>query len=201
MFHVELGEYNAALALYDGPMLATQRPIGTHLTNPSSLLWRLDTLGCDVGDRWRELAILWEGHADGRCLVFTDIHAAMAELGSGHDAAVDRRLATMRETAASGMEASDVYARVGIPVVEGFAAFRRDAYDRAVEWLMPVHSELWRMGGSRAQRDVVDWTLTEAAVRAGARDVALALAHERSAFRPRSAPNRRWLSEAEAITA
>jgi hypothetical protein len=49
------------------------------------------------------------------------------------------------------------------------------------------------------QRDVVDWTLTEAVVRAGQRDIALSLAHERLGTRPRSAPNRRFLRHAEAI--
>jgi hypothetical protein len=67
--------------------------------------------------------------------------------------------------------------------------------------LLPVRVELWRIGGSHAQRDVVDWTLTEAAARAGLRDVALALAHERLGTRPRSAPNRRFLRQAEAIAA
>jgi hypothetical protein len=46
---------------------------------------------------------------------------------------------------------------------------------------LPVRFDLWQIGGSHAQRDVVDWTLTEAAVR------------------PRSAPNRRFLRHAEAI--
>ena len=45
----------------------------------------------------------------------------------------------------------------------------------------------------------MNWTLTEAAVRAGQRDVALSLAHERLAIRPRSAPNRLFLRRAEAI--
>jgi len=86
LFHLELGQYDAALALYDGPMRATQRPVALSLTNASALLWRLDTLGCDIGERWRDLAALWEGHADGKCLVFPDIHAAMAELRSGREA-------------------------------------------------------------------------------------------------------------------
>jgi hypothetical protein len=67
--------------------------------------------------------------------------------------------------------------------------------------LLPVRFDLWQIGGSHAQRDVVDWTLTEAAVRAGQRDVALSLAHERLAPRPRSAPNRRFLRQADAIVA
>ena len=204
LFHVELGQYDAALALYDGPIRTTQRPLCLSLTNASALLWRLDTLsgetgGCDIGDRWRELADLWEGHADGRCLVFGDIHAAMAELRAGREAPVERRLAAMRETAASDAEAAGLYRNVGIPVVEGFTAFHRGDYGAAVELLLPAMYDLWQIGGSYAQRDVVTWTLTEAALRAGKRDIALALAHERLGQRPRSMPNRRFLREAQAI--
>jgi tetratricopeptide (TPR) repeat protein len=200
LFHLELGQYDAALALYDGPMRATQRPVALSLTNATALLWRLDTLGSGIGDRWQEQAALWQGHADGKCLVFGDIHAAMAELRSGQEGLVERRLEAMRATAANGVEAAHLYRTVGIPVVEGLAAFHRGTYAEAVELLLPVRFDLWQIGGSHAQRDVVDWTLTEAAVRAGQRDVALSLAHERLATRPRSAPNRRFLRHAEAIT-
>jgi tetratricopeptide (TPR) repeat protein len=199
LFHLELGQYDAALALYDGPMRATQRALALSLTNATALLWRLDMLGVDVGERWREQADLWEHHADGKCLVFADIHAAMAELRSGQVARVERRLKAMQQTAASGVEAAGLYRTVGIPVVQGLAAFHRGAYAEAVELLLPVRVDLWQIGGSHAQRDVVDWTLTEAAVRAGQRDVALSLAHERLATRPRSVPNRRFLRHAEEI--
>jgi hypothetical protein len=93
-----------------------------------------------------------------------------------------------------------LYRTVGVPVVEGLAAFHSGAYDQAVELLLPVRFDLWRIGGSHAQRDVVDWTLTEAAVGAGQRDVALSLAHERLGTRPHSAPNRRFLRHAEAVS-
>jgi tetratricopeptide (TPR) repeat protein len=199
LFHLELGQYDAALAIYDGPLRATQRPVALSLTNASALLWRLDIIGCDIGERWRELAALWEGHADGKCLVFADIHAAMAELRSGREAPVERRLAAMRETAAGEAEAAGLYRNVGIPIVEGLAAFHRGAYADAVELLLQTRFDLWQIGGSHAQRDVVDWTLTEAAIRAGQRDVALSLAHQRLATRPRSAPNRRFLRHAEDV--
>ena len=199
LFHLELGQYEEALALYDGPIHASQRALALSLTNATALLWRLDLLGCDIGDRWQEQADLWQGHADGKCLVFADIHAAMAELRSGREALVERRLAWMRETAANGVEAAGLYRTVGIPIVEGLTAFHHGAYGEAVALLLRVRCDLWQIGGSHAQRDVVDWTLTEAAVRAGQRDVALSLAHERLANRPRSAPNRRFLQHAEII--
>jgi hypothetical protein len=61
--------------------------------------------------------------------------------------------------------------------------------------------DFWRIGGSHAQRDIIDWTLTEAAVRGGLRDIALSLAHERLGTRPRSAVNRNFLRRAEQIAA
>jgi tetratricopeptide (TPR) repeat protein len=199
LFHIELGQYDAALALFDGPIRETQRPLGVSLTNASALLWRLDLLGCDVGDRWRDLAALWQGHADGACLAFGDIHAAMAELRSGQEAGVERRLGWMRDTAASDAAQAACYREVGIPIVEGLFAFHQGDYAETVEILQPIRYEVWRIGGSHAQRDIVDWTLTEAALRAGMRDVALSLTHERLEARPRSVVNRRFLRQAELI--
>jgi tetratricopeptide (TPR) repeat protein len=201
LFHLELGQYDAALALYDGPILDSLRPLGVNLCNTSALLWRLDMLGNDVTERWRDLAARWEGHADGRCLVFIDIHAAMAELRSGQESFAERRLGWMRDTAAGNDEAAPLYRDVGIPLVEGLMAFHRGDYQRAVSILQSVRFDLWQIGGSHAQRDIVDWTLTEAALRAGQRNVALSLAHERLGSRPRSAVNRDFLRRAERIAA
>ena len=78
-------------------------------------------------------------------------------------------------------------------------AFHRGAYAEAIELLLPVRFDIWQIGGSHAKRDVVGWTLSETALRALQRDVALSLAHERLATRPRSAPNRRFLHQAEVI--
>lgn len=201
LFHLDLGQNDAALAIYDGPIHSTQRPIALSLTNAPALLWRLALLGCDVAGRWGEVAALWQGHADGRCLVFHDMHAAMAELGSGQETLVERRLTAMRETAAGSDEAAVLYRDVGVKLIEGLMAFWRGTYEVAVARLLPVRFDLWRIGGSHAQRDVVDWTLTEAALRGGMRDVASAMAHERLGGRPRSVVNRGLLRRAEAIAA
>ena len=201
LFHLELGQYDAALALYDGPILESLRPMGNALCNPSALLWRLDTLGCNVGDRWRDLAKRWEGHADGKCQVFTDMHAAMAELRSGQEAMAERRLGWMRDTAAGTGESASICRDVGIPLIEGLIAFHRGAYQRAAELLLGIRFDVWRIGGSHAQRDIVAWTLTEAAIRGGLSSAALSLAYERLGVRPRSTVNRQFLARAERIAA
>ncbi|MGG5819116.1 tetratricopeptide repeat protein [Falsiroseomonas sp. HW251] len=199
LFHIELGQNDAALAICDGPAMRTQRRLASHLANTTSLLWRLHAMGCDAGVRWRELAALWEGHSDNTAVPFTDIHAAMAELASGQENRCEQRLAAMRELAAGDSEMSHPYRTVVIPIVEALSAFHQGSYVQAAERLLPVRADLWQMGGSQAQRDVIEWTLIESTTRGGMRDVALALAYERLASRPRSIPNRHWLQAASAL--
>ncbi len=199
LFHVELGDYDAALAIYDGPIVETQRPAGIVLTNASALLWRLEALGYDGGRRWKDLAALWRGHADGHLSVFADVHAAMAAIRAEDGAELGRLVSGMRETAAGNTEVASTYRDIGLPIVDGLAAFASGDYAGTVGHLLPARYHLMQIGGSYAQRDVIDWTLTEASARAGLKDEALALAHERLALRPESAPNKRFLREAEAI--
>jgi tetratricopeptide (TPR) repeat protein len=201
LFHIELGQYDAALEIYDGPMLATMRPASMSICNGAALLWRLDMLGCELGDRWQHLCAKWDGHADGKLYAFPDIHAAMSELRAGEIAACERRLQSMRQTAADGTELGAIYRDIGLPIVEGLMAFHREDYAQTIDHLLKARFDLWKMGGSNAQRDVVDWTLAEAAIRAGQLDIALSLAHERLAMRPESVPNRRFLHQAMAIGA
>lgn len=199
LFHVELGQYDEALAIYDGPIAETQRPVGISLTNGSALLWRLEMLGYDGGKRWDDLAKLWSGHADGKLCLFADIHAAMAAIRAGDGRELDRLLSAMRATATGATEASSSYRDIGLPIVEGLIAFDRRDYADATEKLLASRYHLWRIGGSHAQRDVIEWTLNEAAARAGLKDVAIALANERLATRPESVPNQRFLAQARDV--
>ena len=201
LFHVELGENEAALALLDGPIRTTLRPVGTSLCNATALLWRLELLGLEAGERWQNYARLWQGRANGATSVFNDIHSALTMLRAGDDHGFAQLRAGMFETATAGTEQAPTWLDVGLPVVDGLHAFTRGAYAKAVDHLLPARFNLARMGGSHAQRDLVDWTLTEAALRAGLRDVAVALANERLALRPASVPNRRFLAEIERLSA
>jgi hypothetical protein len=77
-------------------------------------------------------------------------------------------------------------------LVEGLVAFWRGDYEGAVDKLLPARNIVNVFGGSHAQRDVFDWTLTEAAIRGGMEDLAHALVNERLARKPRSLRNREF---------
>jgi hypothetical protein len=175
------------------------RPVGTQICNPTSLLWRLETLGCDAGDRWQGQLELWQKQLDGMSSPFNEIHGAMAASRAGDRAAYETLLDGMKRSAAKGGELAPTYRDVAIPVSEAMACFVDRDYTAAVEGLLGASAQLWRMGGSIAQRDLVEWTLAVAATRAGRRNTALSLANERVAVKPESAVNQHFLSEAQGI--
>jgi tetratricopeptide (TPR) repeat protein len=201
LFHLQLDEHEEALALYDGQIRENRSAVALDLVDASALLWRLHLVGHDVGSRWQELAAAWAPHVDGRTYSFNDWHAVMAFLGAGLRGDVERILARYQEEAPADTEAGRWAEQTGRALIEGFAAFWRGDYEAAVESLHGSRHIANAFGGSHAQRDVIDWTLTEAAVRAGLRDLAEALAHERLALKPHSPINRAFLSRSRALQA
>jgi tetratricopeptide (TPR) repeat protein len=199
LFHLQLDEHEEALALYDGHIRERRSDVALDLIDASALLWRLHLVGHDVGDRWVELATAWKQHADGRNYSFNDWHAVMAFLGAGRQGDVERILERYREDAQACTDAGRWAQQTGRTLIEGFAAFWRGDNETAVERLHGSRHIANAFGGSHAQRDVVDWTLTEAAVRAGLTDLAEALAHERLALKPYSPINRKFLSRVRAV--
>ncbi len=201
LYHLELGQIDAVLALYDGPIRGARSAVALDMVDASALLWRLHLVGGDVGDRWQELAAAWDRHADGRSYPFNDWHAVMAYLGCGRGADVDRLVRAWRDGGAAASEVAAWGRETAVPLIEGFAAFWRGDYAAAVERLHGARFIANGFGGSHAQRDVIDWTLAEAAVRGGMKGLAEALAHERLALKPHSPVNRGLVARARSSAA
>ncbi len=194
LYHFDLGQGDMAMALYDDRIRKDRSTVALDLVDASALLWRAHLQGLDAGGRWAEVAACWDAHADGKLYPFNDWHAAMAYLGAGRENDVERLIGLYRQDS----PASDVTTRwarqTGLPLIEGWMAFWRGDYATAVETLRRARYIANSFGGSHAQRDIIEWTLTEAAVRGGLGATAEALAHERLALKPHSAINRKFLA-------
>ena len=83
-----------------------------------------------------------------------------------------------------------------MPLIEEFSAFWHGDYAKAAELLFSAHHIVNRFGGSHAQRNIIDWTLTEAALRGGQADLATARANERLALKPHGLLNHNFLARA-----
>lgn len=186
LYHLDLGEIDEVLALYDGPIFGARPPFALPLGDAAALLWRLMLRGVDVGPRWAVLADLW-AKVEGRSLyAFNDAHAVMAYVEGGRPAKVAETLAGLEE-AARGSGSNAVFSRdVALPVARAFAAFGDGDFAGSAALLLPVIPIAHRFGGSHAQRDVLDLTLIEAAFRANDGPLARAVTAQRKAAKPRS---------------
>jgi hypothetical protein len=186
MYHLDLGEIDEVLALFDGPIFGKRSNVILELIDASAMLWRLHLRGIDVGGRWNALADLWAPTAGAGNYAFNDVHAMMAFVGARR---ADLAQAVLDAQAAALGRADDnarFTAEVGRPVTNAIVAFGEARYAETVRLLRPVRNIANRFGGSNAQRDLLDLTLIEAAFRSGQDSLAAALAAERIAIKPAS---------------
>jgi tetratricopeptide (TPR) repeat protein len=188
LYRLELEAYDRALAIYDADVRAAPSEEYLDVTNAVSLLWRMEQLEIDVGDRWVELTERARRRLGDHVLVFADVHYAMALAAVGDEVALQQFVEESERFAAArdGTE-SEVMAEVGLDLIRAAVAHRRRDYGRAVDLLLPVRERVRLIGGSHAQRDLFAQMLIDAAWRGGRLATADALLGERTARRPRNA--------------
>jgi tetratricopeptide (TPR) repeat protein len=197
MFHVERGEHDEVLSLYDrgfrnmaSPLTQAMPDLYIDVQNAASMLFRLQRQGVDVGDRWVELADKAEARI-GDCLsTFTLPHWMMALAATGRFQAAARMLEAMREAAAQPGTVGPILRDAAIPVCEAVVAHAQGDHARAVAAMRGAVGLMHRMGGSHAQQDVLEQLFLDAAMKAGAEEDARMLL-ERVAGRHPVAPERR----------
>jgi len=183
LFHLGLGETDAALALYDGPIYGEGTTFAFDMVDAAAMLWRFQLLGVNVGERWQTLADNFAREPRGQS-AFVDTHAMLAYVGAGRDAAA-RDLLQAQMAALQGPGDNAYFVReVGLPATQAIHAFGDGQFAKAVELLRGVRSRTHRFGGSHAQRDVLDLTLIAAARRSGDTRLEQALVAERAGAIP-----------------
>ena len=161
------------------------------LCDQTSLLWRLELAGCDVGDRWDALADQWDEAAERHICAFLDVHAALAfARRPGHPGAARwfdglraRCGAMVGEDRAGGFggtagesdrggdndrifsENERIFIKVVVPLSDAFRGYAAGDADGFVALADALGSSTRRIGGSIAQRDLI--ALTRRAAAAG----------------------------------
>jgi hypothetical protein len=134
------------------------------------MLFRLELLGIDVGDRWTEIADKAEARV-GDCLsAFTLPHWMMALAAAGRDEAARKMLDGMRAFGSGQGTLQRIVRNVALPVCEAALAHRIRDYRRAVDLMRPVLGDMHQLGGSHAQQDVLMQLFLDAAVKADCAD-------------------------------
>jgi tetratricopeptide (TPR) repeat protein len=196
LYYLELGDTEKVLALYDKHIYPSGSKVVLELLDASAMLWRLYLRCVDTGHRWNALADAWEATGEFGSYAFNDVHAMMAFVGACRPDSIRRvfeaQYFAMRRT---DDNAAFTY-EVGHPIAKALDAFGQGRYGDAVAMLRPVRNIANRFGGSHAQRDAIDLTMIEAALRSGDEALAFALTAERDAMRHESPLTRLFINRA-----
>lgn len=192
---LDAGDLDGALTIYLQQIRPADRPYPplNILTDGASLLWRLSLAGQDALEpHWRDVAAYGEQHFAQAGAHFADVHQALTVVANSSDA-LESRLAQMEIRLADGKLAPGIAA---IGLCRGVKAFAEGDYEIAVRLLEPTMSELPRIGGSHAQRELWEDTLIAACLRAGQGGKARKIIANRLERRP-SARDHAWSVEAQ----
>lgn len=195
LFHYDLGEAGEVLELFDGPIYGSRSTLALNMVDASAILWRLHLGGFDVGDRWQAVAQNWAAKGATN-YAFNDAHAMMAFVGAGLSGPAEALIEAQREAMQAGDDNAAFTRDIGNPVTAAIHAFGERNYRETVRLLRPIRGIASRFGGSHAQRDFIDLTLIEAALRAGEGALSRALAAERFEARPASPLSRLFMERA-----
>lgn len=135
------------------------------LQDAVSFLWRVELAGAPRDEAaWRELHDFAVTHFPQANVAFADLHVVLAQSIAGDGTGLDARLRQMEDLARSGRYPSGPV----IPTAaRAFRAFQRGDFSTVIDLLEPILAQSERIGGSRAQTDLVEFTLLKACVQAG----------------------------------
>jgi hypothetical protein len=132
------------------------------MIDAASLLWRIELHGGNTGGRWSELASAWAPHiGDGFC-TFSDVHAMIAFVGARNWKLAERLEGELVRHYSQCTRYGETTRQVGLTACRGVIAFGRGNYTRATSLLRSLPPVAHRIGGSQAQRDVLQLTLLRA---------------------------------------
>jgi tetratricopeptide (TPR) repeat protein len=162
LFHLALSQVDQALTLYDRRIRAGHSTAISDLIDAAALLWRAELRDGNIGTRWSELAAAWAPHIDDGFCSFTDMHAMLAFVGARDWDRAQRLELALARSASLPTRYGETTRQVGLPACRALIAFGRGNDTLAINLLASLPALAHRLGGSHAQRDVLNLTLLKA---------------------------------------
>lgn len=187
LFYLERGDDDQVLALYDRELAEPEARFALNMVDAAALLWRLQLLGVEIGDRALPVARWWQAQIDEGAgyYAFNDFHAAIAlALVGDRDGLSRLHNRLQRETGEDGL--SRISRGIGLPLVAAIGDYEAGNHGAATRSLTQLRDRAQQFGGSHAQRDLITLTLLAAAARAGERELASRYLNERRVMKPES---------------
>jgi tetratricopeptide (TPR) repeat protein len=167
LFALMLGDTERAWQVYEAQVHpgGAWGPALNVATDAPAFLWRAELAGHERRPAmWKDVHEYARKSFPKAGVAFVDVHRALAHVAAGdHDGLADVVSELEQRVAAGRSPAGDVVPRLAT----GLAAYGRGDWGAAIAALEPALAETVRIGGSRAQRDLIENTLLAAYLKAG----------------------------------
>ncbi len=194
---LEYGDAARALKIYADVLQpsVTKAPPLNAVTDGASLLWRLQAYGHAVPEAlWTDADASAQRAFPRSSIPFADVHMALFAAATHNHAALEERLAVIEKRLAEGK----LPAGLVVPALfRAMNAFAEGDYGGCVALLSPVLDEVVRIGGSHAQRTLIEDTFIVALMKSGNLPRARAMLDARLHRRP-SPRDTRWMAQQSA---
>jgi tetratricopeptide (TPR) repeat protein len=159
---IQAGNWAEASRLYSDAIALARHSGGPQqkMSDGAAFLWRSELAGQPRdAPAWHVLYDYANSALPRPGTGLADLHVILAQAVMRDDAGLDARSRQMEEMARNGRYPSGSYLPALAP---GFAAFERGDFSVAIEALAPLAGQNERIGGSRAQHDLIEFTLLKA---------------------------------------
>lgn len=165
LFELQAGNWDNALRLYRDAIALDRHSGGPQqrVSDGAAFLWRSELAGYPRdADAWRALHDYANGALPQPGNGLADLHVILAQAVAGDEAAL--RAKQIEALAGQSRYPSGSY----LPSVSrGISAFECGKFSAAIDALEPLAGQNERIGGSRAQHDLIEFTLLKAYLAAG----------------------------------
>jgi tetratricopeptide (TPR) repeat protein len=166
LFCLGRGEHDKALSIYDNQLAdSVADDFYLDICNNAALLWRLEFLGVDVGQRWQPLVDTCARHCNDRELLFANLHY-LIPLAVTCAPALEPALDNLSDWAQGSTDQAVLCREVGVALAQAVAQAPQQP-GAALEPLLAVKDETYRIGGSKAQRELFRLLGRHAAIQVG----------------------------------
>jgi hypothetical protein len=164
------------------------------LLDAASLLWRLNVVGIDPGEkRWKVVTDAFKQRVGHPSHSWLETHLMMS-LCHGKVSSDVSRLALARQVIKSMEDFSNdavcsdctIADVVGLPVCNALLAYGEEKYDEVLSLMLPLRYDFIKFGGSWAQRQVFEMTMIMGAINGKDWCHALSLIIELKSLKPNS---------------
>lgn len=162
LFNLYTLDLDKVYEVYRSEIRRKNDPEGLEDLDAVALLWRLRLIGRDDPAWWKDLFRCWKDYLDHSCYWFNDLHALLVFVANGEEALADRLIEKSIH-----QHCNDSYRERVASVLTGIRHFGEGRYRQAMRFLEPALTPDFVFGGSNAQRDILEMTALEAAIRAG----------------------------------